>query len=47
MLISDDEVTTIPLKKSTRELLKDIGKKSETYDDVILRLIDVYKKEEK
>ena len=44
MLISDD-MTTIPVKKRTRDILKDIGKKSETYDDIILRLIELQKKE--
>lgn len=45
MLISD-EMTTIPLKKGTRDLLKEVGKKNETYDDLILRLIDVLKKQD-
>ena len=45
MLISD-EMTTIPLKKGTRDLLKEVGKKTETYDDLILRLIDVLKKKD-
>jgi hypothetical protein len=39
-------MTTIPLRKRTRDLLKDIGKKSETYDDIILRLIELLKKQE-
>lgn len=34
------EITTIQLTKKTRERLKSIGKKSETYDDIINRLID-------
>jgi len=42
----NDEMTTIPLKKGTRDLLKEVGKKNETYDDLILRLIDVLKKQD-
>jgi len=45
MLITDD-MTTIPVRKETRNLLKEVGKKSETYDDVILRLIEFLKKNE-
>jgi predicted CopG family antitoxin len=44
ILISDD-MTTISLRKGTRDLLKEIGKKSETYDDIIRRLIELQKKE--
>jgi hypothetical protein len=32
--------TMIQLKKSTRERLKDIGKKGESYDDLINQLLD-------
>lgn len=32
--------TTIAVKKKTRERLKKIGRKGETYDDIINRLID-------
>jgi hypothetical protein len=39
-------MTTIPLRKGTRDLLKEIGKKSETYDDIILRLIKLSEKQE-
>ncbi len=35
-------ITTIQLKKKTRERLIEIGKKKETYDDIINRLIDFY-----
>ena len=31
--------TTIRLEKKTVEMLKEIGKKKETYDDVIVRLM--------
>lgn len=36
--------TAIQIEKSTREKLREIGKKSESYDDLILRLIQVYEK---
>ncbi len=39
----DDEPTMIPVKKSTREELKKLGKESETYDDIIMRLIGANK----
>jgi predicted CopG family antitoxin len=45
MLITND-MTTIPVRKETRDLLKEVGKKSETYDDVILRLIEFLKQYE-
>ncbi len=32
--------TTIPLEKETRDRLKDLGKKGETYDELVNRLID-------
>jgi hypothetical protein len=40
----DDKLTTIQIAKTTRDLLLSIGKKSETYDDVILRLIGLLEK---
>jgi hypothetical protein len=33
------EITTIPVKKTTRDLLKSMGIKGETYDEIIRRLI--------
>jgi hypothetical protein len=33
------EITTIQISKETRELLKQIGRKGETYDQIIRRLI--------
>lgn len=36
--------TMIPVRKSTRQKLRDIGGKGETYDDVINRLIENYRK---
>jgi hypothetical protein len=35
-----DEQTTIVIMKATRDVLKSIGKKGETYDDVVNRLLD-------
>jgi len=35
------EKTTIEVSKQTRDLLKKIGKKGETYDDIIRRLLKV------
>ena len=35
-------MTTIRVSKETQEMLKNIGKKGETYDDVIRRLIEFY-----
>lgn len=34
-------ITTIPVKKETRDELKKIGHKDETYDDVIRKLLKV------
>jgi hypothetical protein len=42
-----DEMTTIQLTKGTRECLKAIGKKGETYEEIILRLLMSYDKNEK
>ena len=35
-------ITTIQLTKDTREKLLEVGKKKETYDDLLNRLIDFY-----
>lgn len=35
-------ITTIQLRKATRERLLEVGMKKETYDDLINRLIDFY-----
>ena len=40
-----EHITTIQLTKVTRERLLEIGKKKETYDDLINRLVDFYIKE--
>jgi len=38
--------TTIPLEKETRERLRSLGRKGETYDEVIKRLISIAEYEE-
>lgn len=38
-----EEKTTIPLRKTTRNILKDFGKKGETWDALILRLCGIVK----
>lgn len=38
--VMPDEVTTIRIKKETATALKEIGKKGETYDDIVNRLLD-------
>ena len=40
----DVGLSTIQIAKTTRDLLLRIGKKSETYDDVILRTIGLLEK---
>jgi hypothetical protein len=36
--------TSIQVEESTRDKLRDIGKKSESYDDIILRLLKATEK---
>jgi len=40
-MIDMGETTTIPLTKETRDLLKRYGRKGETYDELIRRLLNV------
>ena len=40
-MIDMGETTTIPLTKETRDLLKRYGRKGETYDELIRRLLEV------
>lgn len=35
-----DAITTIPLRKATRDRLKELGAKGETYDAILNRLMD-------
>ena len=46
-MASREGVTTIQLKMKTRDRLMDLGKKSETYDDILNRLIDFWLKKKK
>ena len=34
------DMTTISLRKETKELLKEFGKKGDTYDDILRRLVE-------
>ena len=43
--MSERKKTTIELSKETRDMLKDMGKKGETYDSIIRRLIETKKAE--
>jgi len=36
------ELTTVKIRKETRERLAEIGSKKETYDDIIQRLMHFY-----
>lgn len=38
------EITTIPIRKATRDRLRELGRMNDTYDDLIERLMDVYEK---
>jgi hypothetical protein len=38
------EITTIQIRNQTRELLKRIGRKDQTYDDLINELMQMNKK---
>ncbi|MDO8428225.1 MAG: hypothetical protein Q7S92_03360 [Candidatus Diapherotrites archaeon] len=41
------QITTIQLTPKTRERLRDLGKKDETYDTIINRLVDDHEKRKK
>jgi hypothetical protein len=36
------DLTTIPLSKQTRDRLRALGRKGETYDELLNRLMDAY-----
>lgn len=36
------DLTTIPITKTTRDRLRGIGRKGETWDALVNRLVDVY-----
>lgn len=37
------DLTTIPVSKATRDRLRALGRKGETYDQLLNRLMDVYR----
>jgi hypothetical protein len=43
-MLKEDNITTIQVRKSTRDELKKLGIKGETYDTVIRRLLETAKK---
>ena len=43
--MTENDYTNIRLRRETAGMLQEIGKKSETYDDVIRRLIDAISKD--
>jgi len=40
----EEKTTTIRIKESTKKLLDNFGKKPESYDDIILRLLNEIQK---
>jgi hypothetical protein len=40
------EITTIPVSRGTRDKLKSLGLKGETYDEIIARLMEMARYEE-
>ena len=38
------DITTIQIKKQTRKKLENFGKKGETYDELINRILDFFEK---
>ena len=44
---SRDGVTTIQLEMKTRDRLMSIGRKGETYDEIINKLVDLWQKKKK
>jgi len=41
--MSKEDVTTIQLSRGTRDQLKELGKKGETYDEIVRRLLKLVK----
>lgn len=41
------DITTLRVSKSTRDKLAEFGKKNETYDDIVLRLLKKVFEEDK
>ena len=42
MIMRDDSKTNIQVGRSTRNRLAELGKKDDSYDDIIVRLLDAY-----
>jgi hypothetical protein len=42
-----DGITTIQLRKSTRDRLASMGRKNDTYDDIINALLDKYGRQQR
>ncbi|MCX6803348.1 MAG: hypothetical protein NTY48_02125 [Candidatus Diapherotrites archaeon] len=42
----EDKITTIKLRGSTREKLAEQGKKGESYDEILNKLLDIMKEKE-
>jgi hypothetical protein len=36
--------TSIEIRQSTKDRIKDLGKKEDTYDDIVQRLLQAYEK---
>lgn len=45
--MAKENMTTIQLSTETRDQLKELGKKGETYDEIIKKLLDLVKECEK
>jgi len=42
-----EDITTIVVERKVRDKLKELGKKGETYNDIIKRLIELCQKSQK
>jgi len=42
-----EDITTIVVERKVRDKLKELGKKGETYNDIIKRLIELCRKSQK
>lgn len=42
--MAKEGITTIQLSRKTRDMLKELGKKGETYDEIIKKLLELIKK---
>lgn len=41
-----DEITTIQISKATRDRLQSVGKMSQTYDELLNEMMDLFSKKE-